>query len=105
MNPEALAVALTPAFVYAGAVAAYFGFTERGDLDPVPEVRRGETADEPWGIPQPVRKHVLPGSIVMMLPYDHGLDGMTAEYDIINDEEMNDDEIPRGGPTHGPADR
>ena len=93
MNPEALTVALTPALVFIGSAVSYFGFTERGDLDPVPAVRRGETVDEPWGIPQPVRKHVLPGSVVMQLPRDHALDGMTAEYSIIEDERTEHDEI------------
>lgn len=95
MNPEALAVALTPALVYVGAAAAYFGFTERGDLDPVPDIRHGTRVDEPWGIPQPVRKHVLPGSVLMQLPRDHALDGKTAEHMIIYDERTNNDEIPR----------
>lgn len=86
MNLDALAVAFTPALVFAGSALVYFGFTERGDLDPVPEVRRGDSVDEPWGLPQAVRKHVLPGSVVLQLPRDHGLDGMTAEYNIISDD-------------------
>ena len=105
MNPEALAVALTPALVYVGAAAAYFGFTERGDLDPVPEVRRGETDWEPWGVPVHVKDHALPGSVVMQLPRDHALDGKTAEHMIIYDERTNNDEISRRGPAHGPTDR
>lgn len=96
MNPDALAVSLTPALVYVGAALTYYGFTERGDLDPVPEVRRGGSSFEPWGLPQPVRKHVLPGSVALMLPRDHALDGKTAEHMIIYDERTSHDEVPRG---------
>lgn len=95
MDPEALAVALTPALVFAGSALAYYGFTERGDNDPVPEVRRGDSVDEPWGMPQPVRKHVLPGSVALQLPRDHALDGKTQEHAVIYDERTSNDEIPR----------
>lgn len=95
MDPEALAVALTPAVVFAGSALAYFGFTERGDLDPVPDIRHGTRVDEPWGMPQPVRKHVLPGSVLLQLPRDHGLDDKTTEHKIIYAERTDNDEIPR----------
>lgn len=93
MNPEALAVALTPALVYVGAALTYYGFTERGDHDPVPRVRRGDSVNEPWWDPEPISQHALPGSVVMQLPRDHGLDGKTAEYDIITDERTNEDDL------------
>jgi hypothetical protein len=94
MDPEALAVALTPALVFAGSALAYYGFTERGDLDPVPDIRHGTRVDEPWGIPQPVRKHVLPGSVVMQLPRDQGLEDKTQEHAVIYDERTSH-EVPR----------
>lgn len=95
MNPEALAVALTPALVFAGSALAYFGFTERGDLDPVPEVHRGETDWEPWGVPVHIKDYALPGSVVMQLPRDHGLDGKTQEHSIIYDERTANAKISR----------
>lgn len=95
MNHEALSVALTPALVFTGSALAYFGFTERGDRDPVPDIRHGTRVDEPWGIPQAVRKHVLPGSVLMQLPRDHGLDDKTQEHAVIYDERISNGEIPR----------
>lgn len=87
MRMESLIIALTPAMVYAGSWLSYYAFTERGDPDPVPEVQ--------WGTPLHTMKHTIPGSVAVVLPKDHALDGMTAEYDILTDEDMNDDEISR----------
>lgn len=94
MDIGALAIAATPGFVFIGAAISYYGCTERGDLDPVPDIRHGTRVDEPWGIPQPVRKHVLPGSVIMRLPRDHGLDDKTQEHAVIYDERATH-EIPR----------
>ena len=95
MNPEALAVALIPAGVYVGAALAYYGFTERGDHDSVPRVRRGDSVNEPWWDPEPIAQHALPGSVVMRLPRDHGLDDKTQEHAVIYDERTSH-EVPRG---------
>lgn len=105
MNPEALAVAFTPALVFAGSALAYFGFTEHSNEDSIPEIRRGETDWEPWGIPQPIRSYLLPGEAALVLPRDQALDGKTAEHKIIYDERTGNDEIPRRGPAHGPTNR
>jgi hypothetical protein len=61
VNADALIVAATPALVLVGSAIAYYGFTERGDPDPVPKVRRGESEYEPWGIPCRVRAYRIPG--------------------------------------------
>src|SRR5688500_19766035 len=66
-------VACVPALVFVGSAAAYFGFTESGDDDPVPRVRRGDSIDEPWWGFEHVREHVLPGSTVLVLPRDKAI--------------------------------
>lgn len=73
MNTDALIVACTPALVFVGSAVAYFGFTESGDGDPVPRVRRGDTVDEPWWGFEHVREHVIPGSTVLVLPRDKAI--------------------------------
>lgn len=96
MYTEAIVIACTPAAVFVGAALSYYGFTERGDPDPVPKVRRGDSSFEPWWTPIPVKSYVLPGESVLVLPRDHGLDDKTAEHHIIYDERMSNDEVPRG---------
>jgi len=73
VNTDALMVACVPALVFVGSAAAYFGFTESGDDDPVPRVRRGDSIDEPWWGFEHVREHVLPGSTVLVLPRDKAI--------------------------------
>lgn len=73
MYVESLWVAATPLCTFVGAAVAFYIATETGDEDPTPVVRRGETIDEPWGMPQPVRHHTLPGSSWLRLPPDQAL--------------------------------
>ena len=95
MYTEALVIACTPGVAFIGAALSYYGFTERGDHDPVPRVRRGESSFEPWWAPIPARKFVLPGEAVIALPRDHGLDDKTQEHTVIYDERTSS-EVPRG---------
>lgn len=73
MNTDALIVACTPALVFVGAAVAYYTATNSGDGDPVPRIRRGDTIDEPWWGPEHVRQHVLPGSVLLVLPKDKAI--------------------------------
>lgn len=86
INDPRLWVAATPLCVYIGAIIGFYLATESGDPDPVPEVHRGETIDEPWGIPQPVRHHTLPGSTWLVLPKDQALQrNDTAQFARVED--------------------
>lgn len=91
MNTDAFMLACTPALVFIGSALTYYGFTESGDGDPVPRVRRGDTIDEPWWGPEHVREHVLPGSVLMVLPRDKGIKHDTRQLTKIIDTEGNED--------------
>lgn len=96
MYLEALCIAATPIITGLGAVGAYMFATESGDDMDTPEVRRGESSFEPWGFPQAIREYTLPGCTDVMLPKDRVLQYKTEEYDIINDERIDYDELPEG---------
>lgn len=64
MNPDALLVASTPLWVFIGAAVAYYSATETGDCDAVPEVKRGDSSFEPWGVPVALKSYRLPGDSV-----------------------------------------
>lgn len=87
MHVEALYAAAMPGVLFIGAAISYYGFTEHGGSGPVPVVLRGGNEDEPWGVPQPVRKHLLPGNGMVVIHRDQFLKDMTQEYDIIDEEE------------------
>jgi hypothetical protein len=61
---ESLWVAATPLCVFIGAAIAFYWFTEYGDDDPVPEVKREAREDEPWGLPYYQQRYRIPGDSV-----------------------------------------
>jgi hypothetical protein len=96
VNTDALMVAFTPAVVFIGSAIAFYSATNSGDGDPSPHVLRGDSIDEPWGIPQHVREHVLPGSVMLVLPRDKGRKHDTRQLVKIIDTEGNEDATTRG---------
>lgn len=95
MNTDALMVACTPALVFIGSAIAYYTATNSGDDDPSPEITRGDTVDEPWWGPEHVREHVLPGSVLLVLPKDKGIKHDTRQLMKIIDTEGNEDATTR----------
>jgi hypothetical protein len=84
INDPRLWVAVTPFCVFIGAAIAYYGFTETGDGDPAPEVKRADTEWEPWGVPVRIKRYRLPGDSVIRsqrVPMDE-----TAHIPRIEDE-------------------
>jgi len=65
INDPRLWVALTPFCVFIGATIAFYFATESGDDDSAPEVKRGETEWEPWGVPVHIKNYRLPGDSVI----------------------------------------
>jgi hypothetical protein len=64
VNTDALMLACTPALAFIGSAIAYYAFTNSGDDDPSPVVRRGEVENEPWGIPYSIKAYRLPGDTI-----------------------------------------
>lgn len=88
INDPRLWVAMTPVCVFIGAAVAFYLATESGDTDPHPEVKRGETEWEPWGIPLITKKYRLPGDSVQRT--NRVIEHDTAALSVIKDERKHD---------------
>ncbi len=64
INDPRLWIAATPFCVFIGATVAFYFATESGDMDPVPEVKRGDSSFEPWWMPVLLQRYRLPGDSV-----------------------------------------
>lgn len=86
MNHDALMIASMPLWVFVGAAVAFYFATETGDEDPVPEVKRGDSSFEPWGVPVALKTYRLPGDSVFrsnrVIEHEHD----TAQFARIKDE-------------------
>ena len=90
MNTDALMVACTPAAVVVALAVIYYVFTESGDDDPSPRVRRGEVENEPWGIPYTIKTYRLPGDTIRR-SYRDAARQDTRQLTRITDTEGNED--------------